>query len=107
MLKNNQYIVVFITASSDKEADFLREKLLENKLAACVNKTNINSMFCWKGNVEKADEVMLIVKTKQALFEKLEALVRGNHSYEVPEIIALPIISGSKPYLDWINETTG
>ncbi|MFH1062727.1 MAG: divalent-cation tolerance protein CutA [Candidatus Omnitrophota bacterium] len=106
MLKNNEYIVVFVTAGSTKEADFLRKKLMESKLAACVAKTRVNSMFCWKGKVETENEVLLIIKTKYALYEKLEALIKENHSYEVPEIIALPIITGSKPYLDWIDENT-
>lgn len=105
MIKNNEYIVVFITASSNKEAEFLRKKLIENKLAACVAKTKVNSMFCWKDKIEAEDEVLLIVKTKYALYKKLEVLIQENHSYDVPEIIALPIIAGSKSYLEWINSS--
>lgn len=105
-MQDNDYIVVFVTASCQEEADLLRKKLIENKLAACVNTTGVNSLFSWKGNVESEDEVLLIVKTKYALYEKLETLIRENHSYEVPEIIALPIVAGSKPYLDWIDQNT-
>ncbi len=106
MPKNNEFIIVFVTAGSDQEAEMLRKKLLVNKLAACVNKTNINSMFFWKDKVENEDEVLLIIKTKYSLYKKLEALVIELHSYDVPEIIALPIIAGSRAYLDWINEST-
>ncbi|MBU1086052.1 MAG: divalent-cation tolerance protein CutA [Candidatus Omnitrophica bacterium] len=104
--ENKECIVVFVTAGSDQEADLLREKLLAAKLAACVSKTNVNSMFFWENKIQTENEVLLIIKTKYSLYSELEALVRQLHSYDLPEIIALPIISGSKPYLEWINENT-
>ncbi|MBU1045417.1 MAG: divalent-cation tolerance protein CutA [Candidatus Omnitrophica bacterium] len=104
--ENNECIIVFVTAGSDQEADLLREKLLEQKLAACVSKTNVNSLFSWKNEIQSENEVLLIIKTKKSLYGELEALILEWHSYDVPEIIALPIIAGSKPYLEWIDEVT-
>lgn len=100
------YIIVLITAVSKKEAQLLAEKLISKKLAACVNTTSVNSLFTWKGKIERAKEILLVVKSRKKLFKKLEALVKRYHSYQVPEIIALPIIAGNKAYLNWINETT-
>jgi periplasmic divalent cation tolerance protein len=99
-------MVVFTTAGSEEEAELLKTKMIESKLAACVNQAQVSSLFSWKGKLEKAKEVMLIVKTKSGLFAELEKIIKKYHSYEVPEIIALPIIAANKPYLDWIDQTT-
>ncbi len=100
------YCVIFITASNKKEASHIAEELVKNKLAACVNLVdNITSVFWWKGKIDKASEVLLLVKSKKSKIPKIIKLVKSLHSYEVPEIIALPIISGDKKYLNWINES--
>jgi periplasmic divalent cation tolerance protein len=99
-------IIVLITAANKKEADKISKKLLQNKLAACVNIVNgIKSLFWWQGKVDRAKETLLIVKSRQEKFAKIVKLVKANHSYAVPEIIALPIISGFKPYLKWIDDS--
>jgi len=67
----------------------------------------VQSKFRWKGKIDSANESLLIVKTREALLDKLIASVKGKHSYTVPEIIALPIVGGNKDYLDWIDEVTG
>ncbi len=101
------HIVVLVTASSKKEADKIAQGLLEEKLAACVNIVEgLESRFWWQGKIDSAKELLLIIKTRKTLFNKLAKKVRSLHSYTVPEIIALPIISGSKAYLDWINDCT-
>ncbi len=100
------YIVVFVTAASEKEAKTLSAELIKNKVAACVNRVPVNSLFTWQAKLEQAQEILLIIKSRRKLFKKLEKLIKQHHSYEVPEIIALPIIAGSKNYLDWIKETT-
>lgn len=101
------YIVVFITASSKEEAEKIASGLLLEKLAACVNIIeNVNSHFWWQGKIDKAREVLLVIKTRKTLFNKLMKKVQTLHSYEVPEIIALPVIAGSKKYLDWIDDST-
>ena len=106
MAKADDYIVVFVTATSVKQAGIIAKELVSQKAAARVNTTGIDSLFIWKSKVEKTKEILLIVKSQRKLFKKIEKIVRKFHSYEVPEIIALPIIAGNKPYLDWINEST-
>lgn len=101
------HIVVLVTASSKEEANKIARGLLEEKLAACVNIVEgLESRFWWQGKIDSAKEALLIIKTRKALFNKLAKKVKSLHSYTVPEIIALPIISGSKAYLDWINDCT-
>ncbi len=101
------HIVIFITVPNKKEANCIAVELIKNKLAACVNiMENVHSIFWWQGKVDTAEEALLIVKTRKALMNKLIKKVKSLHSYEVPEIIALPIICGDKEYLKWINEST-
>ena len=101
------YIVVFITASSKPEAQKIVSGVLADKLAACANVLeNVESHFWWQGKLDQAKETLVILKTRKALFNKLTQKVKSLHSYKVPEIIALPIISGNKAYLDWIDDST-
>ena len=98
------YIVVFVTASSKKEAQKIALRLIKDKLAACVNIVDkVESVFFWEAKIEKAKESLLIIKSKKEKLPKIISLVRSLHSYIVPEIIALPIIAGDKPYLRWID----
>ncbi|MFH2145563.1 MAG: divalent-cation tolerance protein CutA [Candidatus Omnitrophota bacterium] len=106
MAKKSNYIVVFVTCANEAQANNIGRKLLKNKLAACVNKVKVNSIFTWQGKIEKAREVLLTIKTKKNLFRKVEKTVKSLHSYEVAEIIALPIITANSQYLDWIKEST-
>jgi periplasmic divalent cation tolerance protein len=100
-------IVVFITAANKKEARRIAKGLIEEKLAACVNITgSIESLFWWKGKIDRAGEILLIVKTKKQLLNRLIKLVKSLHSYTVPEIIALPVIGGNPDYLNWIDDVT-
>jgi len=100
----NEDIVILCTCSSSEEAVRLARLLVEQRLAACVNAIpQVRSTYRWQGAVETADEVLLIIKTARALFDSVEQALRGAHSYEVPEIIALPIAAGSAPYLAWLR----
>ena len=100
------WLLVLITAPAD-EAERLAERLVEERLAACVNVLGeADSIYWWKGRVEKARERILVVKTRAQLFDKLVERVKQLHSYTVPEIIALPIIMGSRGYLEWLAEET-
>jgi len=93
--------------ANKKEAKKIASVLIEEKLAACVNIIeNLHSVFWWQGKVDITKEALLVVKTRKALMNKLIKKVKSLHSYEVPEIIALPIICGDKKYLQWINEST-
>jgi periplasmic divalent cation tolerance protein len=100
-------IVVLVTCGSRKEARKIARALVEKRLAACVNEMGapLRSVYRWKGKVETAEEFLLVIKTTQKRFPALREAVRELHSYEVPEIIALPILEGSRPYLDWIAES--
>jgi periplasmic divalent cation tolerance protein len=102
-----QRIVVFVTAPPDKAGD-LAGRLVEEKLVACVNIVkDIYSIYWWQGTVEKDKESLLIAKTELGLLGKLIKRVKELHPYEVPEIIALPIIGGNPDYLRWISESIG
>ena len=101
-----EYIVVFVTAPED-EAVTLAKTLVDERLVACVNIVpGLRSIYWWKGKVEDEPEVLCIMKTRGNLFESLRDRVRELHSYEVEEIIALPILAGNLPYLDWIKDNT-
>jgi periplasmic divalent cation tolerance protein len=98
------HIVIFVTASNKEEAEKIARALVENKLAACVNTMDgIKSVFWWEGKLDSANEVLLIIKSKKSKLSRIITLVKSLHSYQVPEIIALPIISGEKKYLRWLD----
>ncbi len=100
------YIIILITAKDKKEADKIAQALIKNKLAACVNiLPGVQSLFWWQGKVDQAKEALLVVKSRKEKFAKIAKLVKSVHSYDVPEIIAIPIVSGFKPYLNWIDES--
>ncbi|CAN6720550.1 unnamed protein product [Malus baccata var. baccata] len=100
-------IVVYVTVPSREVGKKLAESLVREKLAACVNLVpGIESVYEWKGEVQTDSEELLIIKTRQSLFEALTAHVKANHPYDVPEVIALPINAGSLPYLEWIKNST-
>jgi len=97
-------IIVLITVGSEEEAHKIAELLTNEKKAACVNIVpEIDSIFWWEGKIDSAQESLLLVKTRASLFPEIVELVKRMHSYEVPEIIALPIIAGSEDYLKWLD----
>jgi periplasmic divalent cation tolerance protein len=101
-------IVVLCTApAKDDVAATLARGLVEAKLAACVNIIpGVRSFYRWQGAVQDDAEVQLVVKTRAALLGDVEAWLRANHPYSVPEVLALPITAGSEPYLAWLREQT-
>ena len=100
------YTLVMVTASSREEAEKIATTLLERKLIACANILGpVSSRFWWQGKIDSAEEYMIFMKTKRELFDQVADNVKQLHSYEVPEIIALPIVEGAKPYLEWINSS--
>lgn len=98
--------VVLVSAPSKEVAIAIATLLVNAKLAACVSLSPICSIYTWQGEVHTDDEWQLVIKTKLDQFEAIAAKVRENHPYEVPEIIALPIVAGSSPYLSWIADST-
>jgi periplasmic divalent cation tolerance protein len=101
--------VVLVTCGSRKEARKIARTLVERRLAACVNEmgTPVRSVYRWKGKVETAQEFLLVIKTTKRRFAGLRAAILELHSYDLPEIIALPIVEGSRAYGDWIAESVG
>lgn len=103
---NTEFIVVSVTFPSVSEAEKCIEDLLKHHLVSCCQMYPIQSIYRWKGKIEKADEISVILKSKQSLFSKIKECILKNHSYEVPEILSYPIIDGYEPYLAWIKEET-
>ena len=101
----HEFIVVYVTTGSPAEGEKIARTLVEEQLAACVNRTGpVQSVYRWQGNVEQSQEELLIIKTRRELFPALERRIRELHSYAVPEIIALPILEGDPDYLRWLRE---
>jgi periplasmic divalent cation tolerance protein len=100
------YCTVLITASSSEEAATIARALVDKMLAACVSIIpGVRSVFRWQGNISEEEEHLLIAKSKVEQFNAIEKLARELHSYDVPEIICIPIVAGSEPYLHWIKES--
>ncbi len=98
-------IVVFMTAANGEEATRLAEMLVGAHLAACVQiLPEMESVYRWQGKIERQAEVLLLAKTTRGKFAELEREVRALHSYDTPEIVAVPIVAGSAPYLEWLSK---
>lgn len=103
----HRFIFIITTIDDLDKAKKISELLVKKKAAACVSITSpITSIYKWKGNIESEKEVALFIKTTENKYPEIEKLIIENHSYEVPEIIALPIIKGEEKYLKWIFENT-
>jgi len=103
---NTSYIVILITTKDKKEANKIAQGLLQDKLIACANIIGgIQSLFWWQGKIDSSKEILLVLKSKKSLFKKIFAKVKSLHSYQNPEIIAMPIVDGSKEYLNWIDSS--
>ena len=95
-----------VTCASKEEARKISERLLAKRLVACASiLPNIESRFWWKGKLDSVAELLVTMKTTRSNFKKIEVEIKRLHSYEVPEIIAVPIAAGSRDYLDWISRT--
>ena len=102
-----RFCIIFVTCHSRKEAGNIASSLLNKRLIACANIiSGVDSKFWWNGKIDSAKEFLVIIKAKSSSFKKIEKEVKRLHSYEVPEIIAIPIIAGSKEYLGWIKKET-
>lgn len=98
------FYVVYITASNMDEASSVAKTIVERGIVKCVNIVkDVRSIYLWQGNVEDDGEVLMVCKLKRENFTLLQETVKKLHSYDVPELIALPIVDGSKEYLDWLN----
>lgn len=99
--------MVLTTCNSSETSSLIAETLISNKLAACVNIIKcVESVYQWQGKIEHDKEILLIIKTRESLFSHVEQTIQELHSYELPEIIAVPIKTGEKNYLNWIQSAT-
>jgi periplasmic divalent cation tolerance protein len=104
---NVEFVLILVTAADVAEAELISQTLVEKKLIACCNiVTHVSSVFHWKGNIERETEVLMILKSVKSHFDQIATEVQKLHSYETPEIIAIPIIAGSEDYLNWIKNET-
>ena len=103
---NAQYGLAMTTCPDPEIGKKLADGLLENRLAACVQTLPIQSAYRWKGAIQREPEILLLIKTKAALYPEVEAHLRANHPYETPEIVWLPIAAGFAGYLAWIDAET-
>jgi len=102
------YVQVLTTAGSAEEAEEIGSMLIEKRLAACVQTIGpIVSRYRWQGEIEEAREWQCLAKTEEGLYEQVERTIRAVHSYEEPEILAIPVLAGSQGYLGWISENVG
>jgi len=101
-------IVVFSTCDSEEQAGRIAHALLDQRLAACVNiLPGVRSIYRWKGRIEDASEWMLIIKSRRDLMEQLRTAIAKIHTYEVPELLAVPVVDGSDAYLAWLDRELG
>ncbi|HLH38240.1 MAG TPA: divalent-cation tolerance protein CutA [Bryobacteraceae bacterium] len=101
-------IVVLTTCDSEQEAEQVARRLIEKRLAACVNIVpGARSIYRWKEAIEEAGELVLLIKSRRDLFAALRAELSSVHSYELPEVIAMPIVDGSEEYLTWLDREVG
>lgn len=106
MAQAEKYCVILTTCASREEAERLARLLVESRLAACVQMTGITSFYEWDGALGRDDEQLLLIKAPSASYGKIEAFISQNHSYDVPEIVQIPIRAGSEAYLKWIDSVT-
>jgi len=103
---SGKYLVVLVTCGSRREAQRIAREIVTRRLAACANllEMPVQSVYRWKGEVEKAREFLLLIKTSAGRLAELESAVKRMHSYDVPEFIALPIVASSPAYLRWLDD---
>jgi periplasmic divalent cation tolerance protein len=105
MTDDRDEVILVLCTAPPAASGGISQALLEGRLAACVNRSAVNSMYWWEGNLENEDEDLLIIKTVEELFDRVERTIREIHPYEIPEIIAVPIGAGSGDYLGWVRRT--
>lgn len=100
------YVQIMTTVESKEGAEKIATKLLEKRLAACVQIVGpITSTYWWRGKIETAEEWLCLIKSKTGLYEEVERRINEQHTYETPEVLALPVVTGGRAYLDWLKET--
>jgi len=103
-MMSNDFCIVLTTFAKIEDAKPLVDNLLNKQLAACIQCFPIQSYYTWKGKVENDNEVLLVIKTRNSMYQEVEKEIKLNHSYETPEIVQIPITNGSNEYLDWMSQ---
>jgi periplasmic divalent cation tolerance protein len=106
MTVEKRFCVILTTCGNKEEAEGLSRLLIEKKLAACVQITGVTSFYEWEKEIQKDDELLLVIKARADLYSEIEGALSDNHSYEVPEIIKIPIEDGLDSYLGWIDKVS-
>lgn len=105
-MNNNKYCMISTVFNNLEEANNLIKIILDERLASCCQKVNINSSYWWNGKIENSDEILIQIKTKKSLYNQIEEKIREIHSYDVAEVICFDIIDGSTDFLNWIDKET-
>lgn len=105
-MSDTKYVMVMTTCANDEQATRIANALVEQKLAACVQASHITSTYRWKGAVETEPEIRLLIKAQGSDYEAIAALIAAMHSYENPEVVAIPVMAGAPLYLGWIDAET-
>lgn len=103
---NDGYILILTNCRDDREAEFIIEALFAEKLVACVQTNKVHSHYYWQGKIKHDNEIRLMIKTRKSLFSACDQLIRSNHSYELPEIVEIPMTDGSTEFFNWIDYAT-
>lgn len=104
-VNSTQYGIVLVTVASLQQGEEIAQALLKAKLAACVNLLPLESWYWWEGKINRDREYQLLIKTDLNLFSSVADTIKTLHDYEVPEIVAVPIVAGSKSYLNWMSDS--
>jgi periplasmic divalent cation tolerance protein len=102
-MEQSNFSIVLTTVETERQAEELSQKILEKRLAACIQVQKIKGRYWWNGKIEHSDEYLLLIKTKIDLFPDLSEFIPQKHSYETPEIVQIPIINGSDEYFEWMD----
>lgn len=105
-MEASEYCIVTTTTDSKENAEAITQRLLEKKLVACVQSSIIQSTYHWEERIAVSEEILLAMKTKRALFEKVQAEIEQLHAYDVPEILMVPLAGANRSYLQWIEKVT-
>jgi periplasmic divalent cation tolerance protein len=102
-MERSNFIIVLTTVEDEQQAEDLAQKILEERLAACVKIQKIKSRYWWNGKIDHSDEYLLSIKTKADLFPNISEFIKQNHPYETPEIVQIPITDGLDEYFEWME----
>jgi periplasmic divalent cation tolerance protein len=102
----SEFCLVLVTVPNETLATTIAHELLNQKLAACVNSFPVRSIYTWEGEIQQEHEYQLVIKTQSSAFEPLSTVLKRLHPYELPEMLAIPIVQGFHPYLNWLRDST-